>query len=115
MSTENKPLLSDERLMRWANQYGYPTDAEIKRAMSFARDIYEADRAKTRAVVQRLVDDMQRVHDVLGWHTDDDADPADTSPDDSHAHTNGLIRQSLSSAIAYVKSELNIEPTPEKP
>ena len=38
-------------------------------------------------------DALEAVADLAGWHTDDEADQDDTSPDDMVAHTNGLIRQ----------------------
>jgi len=43
---------------------------------------------------------LEYAYEMLEWHTDDDADPNDTSPEDAIAHTNGLVRQRIRAAIA---------------
>lgn len=35
------------------------------------------------------------IYETLGWHTDDDADETNASPEDATAHINGLVRQRI--------------------
>jgi len=55
MSEHNKPILSDEKILRYASQYVAPTSREIKRACDHVRDTYEAQRTKDRELIQTLV------------------------------------------------------------
>jgi hypothetical protein len=50
-------------------------------------------------VVGRYRKALSDIYDMASWHTDDEADPGDESPDDMTAHTNGLIRLRIRKAL----------------
>jgi hypothetical protein len=54
---------------------------------------------RLEGVVGRYRAALSEVYDMASWHTDDDADPEDTSPDDALAHTNGVIRRRIREAL----------------
>lgn len=41
--------------------------------------------------------------DLLGWHSDDDADEENQSPEDQVAHINGLVRRKLYAVIDQLR------------
>lgn len=48
---------------------------------------------------ETLLTELREIYQIAGWHSDDNADPADKSPPDAVAHANGLIRWILREAI----------------
>ena len=91
------PLLSDEQAFGDAAPF-FRHDPSDVRALNYLRNIYEADRAKTREVVQALVDGIETMRqgsfaDAFIFANDDDLD----------AHVDRLL--------ALAKSQLNTEPT----
>ena len=53
-------------------------------------DFHSGSIGKDIATITRA---FHEIFDLAGWHTDDEADPANPSPEDQAAHVNGLIRQ----------------------
>ena len=47
---------------------------------------------------------LERIYDIAGLHSDDDADPDNTSPLDAHAWANGIVRQIARAALAQAPS-----------
>lgn len=65
------------------------------------RQFVPADFARTlERRLRELEQAAEYAYEMLEWHTDDDADENNTSPDDAHAHINGLVRQRLRAALA---------------
>ncbi len=88
------PLVSDEELDKWQDsRKGGKGGIGFKWTAPKVRDIYEADRAKTREVVQRLVD--------LIFHDSDCGQIMNQGRCDCFAAI----------ALSLAKSQLNIEPT----
>jgi len=103
------PLVSDEQMQADAeilSKESTAPDAEtpnwmiadVRRGIRHARDIYEADRLKTREVVQALVN---MIHHRYMDH------PADTLANAKYYASGGL---STVDALALAKSTLNIKP-----
>lgn len=79
---------------RWAAQYKQERD-------TLAKGLDAATTAGNLLAEQRdrLAEAMKEIHELAGWHTDDNADPDDQCPDDAVAHYNGLIRQKSLAAV----------------
>lgn len=95
------PLVSDEDLTGWAPNkrhmaHDFPTTESV-------RDFYEADRLKTREVVQALVDALERVRR--------EAEDIGTIVCNCGAPATG-IQLAANTALALAKSQLQIEPKP---
>lgn len=102
------PLVSDAQLLGPANNW-YVAGRTIplyekKMSGDNVRDIYEADRAKTREVVQALVDALERTLDPTSF-----AMTQARLPITQHEYRRAL--QQGSQALALAKSQLSIEPT----
>ena len=65
MSTkEREPLLSDEEIEQYAMMYTIPTRYEARRALKYAKAIYEAAGAKDAELIQMAVNlTYQRVYE----------------------------------------------------
>lgn len=50
--------------------------------------------------VERLRAVLESVADLASWHSDDEADPENQSPEDMVAHINGLIRMACKHALS---------------
>lgn len=92
------PLVSDEQIERMSgdpitaqgvSSYAFGECIGRARGMVIARDIYEADRAKTREVVQAILAKWKTELEVDGWENSIQYDKA----------------------VALAKSQLNISPT----
>lgn len=70
-----------------------------ERDAAFAMSRCECETNECCANLMRYRDALEAVADLAGWHSDDEAAPDDTSPDDMVAHVNGLIRQRCKAAI----------------
>lgn len=100
MSTTPLPtLLSNDTIAKvMADEFSTARDHVVACGAGRAvRNIYEADRAKTLAVVQRLVDALEGTKSKPDWWR--------------HHPSEEWIYD----ALADAKYELGIEPTPEKP
>ena len=86
------PLVSDEDIN--------DPKLTIPLGAKMIRDIYEADRQKTREVVQRLVD---AIVDNAKYRLLTEGEEGDTLSD--------FMNLTLNAAIALAKSQLQIEPT----
>jgi hypothetical protein len=51
----------------------------------------QAELDRQYAEIVRLRERLSEICDLAAWHYDQDADPANTSPEDTTAHVNGLI------------------------
>lgn len=88
-----------------------PEDALRQQAFSIlsplqsgTEDVVRLDAALAAVAAERerceaLEAALRAVHDYAGWHTDDDADEDNDSPDDMAAHLNGLIRKTCAKAL----------------
>ena len=102
------PLVSDEQLLGPVNNWhvgGRIVPLYGRKMTGYdVRDIYEADRAKTREVVQALVDALRNADRYGNFRNDG---PYHFNPDsDQHA-----LQKFEAAAIALAKSQLQIEPT----
>ena len=93
------PLVSDDAIAKvMADQFNTQRDHVVAcGAARSVRNIYEADRAKTREVVQALVDALWQFEGAVvyvGW------DPAEREK-----------HKAAAQSLALAKSQLNIEPT----
>ena len=91
------PLVSDEQAFSDEAPFTRNIDSDHFK-LNYLRDIYEADRAKTREVVQALVDGIETMRqgsfaDAFIFASDADLD----------AHADRLL--------SLAKSQFNIEPT----
>jgi len=95
------PLVSDAKLQGALDkvaQFNLPSFE----AMKLVRDAYEGDRAKTREVVQSLVDALKLATGWLPYHErmEEDSENKFDATDKAIVH-----------ALALAKSKLQIEPT----
>ena len=51
-----------------------------------------------------MIEDIESLAD---WHCDMDADPADTSPENMHAHCNGLILKTCARIKEWIANDLS--------
>jgi hypothetical protein len=65
----------------------------------------EAQLADLQRRGDELAEIVQQVSNDLSWHTDDDANPNDESPEDATAWTNGIARQRLTSALSAWRAD----------
>ena len=96
------PLVSDEQMEASYNlgcDEGYVYTLE----RSMLRDIYEADRAKTREVVQALVNSAKMAREAIRVIS--------PIPDDGQRIGAIDAYTGLAAALSSAKSQLNIEPT----
>ena len=70
-----------------------------ERDAAFAMSRCECETNECCANLMRYRDALDAVADLASWHTDDEADSDDTSPDDMVAHVNGLVRQRCKAAL----------------
>ena len=101
------PLVSDDAIVLMTRDKLTPAIGYMKayvEGCSHTRNIYEADRAKTREVVQALVDALERTLDPTSF-----AMTQARLPITQHEYRRAL--QQGSQALALAKSQLNIEPT----
>jgi len=85
--------LSEEIRACWAELVALKS--ERKQVLADSEFALEAVIADSKAEREKDHEAMQEVYDMLGWHTNDDADENDTSPLDAVAHDNGLMRRKL--------------------
>jgi hypothetical protein len=109
------PLVSDEQMQADAeilSKESTAPDAEtpnwmiadVRRGIRHARDIYEADRLKTREVVQALVDALAKVRSEAF---------ANVIPDGFTPNPSAIeVVHIVDNAMALAKSQLQIEPKP---
>lgn len=128
MSTENKPLLSDGALRRieWEAYMMQGTKAQmmlVLKGVMDERDELKADRAKTRAVVQRLVDaananlfpNTLSADEVALMAMNNAGSEKSINTAREIANDYRRSHDKLHAALSFAKTELGIEPTPEKP
>ena len=77
-----------------------------ERDAAFAMSRCECETNECCANLMRYRDALDAVADLAGWHTDDEADKDDTSPDDMVAHVNGLIRRRCKAALMGPNAEV---------
>ena len=85
---------------------GYPESYLQEYARAYAAAQVSAERARRVELEAAL----REVHDRASWHTDDDADASNESPDDMIAHTNGLIRRICAKVLGR-NVRGNVDPT----
>lgn len=95
-----------DEALTWADTFGSVQDdppdgdgpalealaAEVRR-LRVAHDAEKKWRKDSDEAAAILLEALEEISNLAGWHADDEADPSNTSPDDPAAHTNGLIRQ----------------------
>lgn len=55
---------------------------------------------------------IERIEGLVDWHADVEADVNDPSPEDSHAHCNGLVLQECKKARDILANSVDMSPTP---
>lgn len=58
------------------------------------------DHLPDRSAANRLRAVLETISELAAWHADDEADPANPSPEDQVAHINGLIRRACADALS---------------
>ena len=104
MTKEQTPPLVSDAQITWRSMCAengvIVEETSFNVGAYFIRDIYEADRQKTREVVQALVD---AIVDNAKYRLLTEGEEGDTLSD--------FMNLTLNAAIALAKSQMNIEPT----
>jgi hypothetical protein len=53
----------------------------------------DLEKEEAQAEIKRLREAINEIRELVSWHYDPAADPADESPYDTAAHVNGLVIQ----------------------
>lgn len=88
-----------EKLREWEDAAKAAENPHPDEAHCTCVPLLTASLAETRKQRDRQAEALKEIHELAGWHTDDNADPDDQCPDDAVAHYNGLIRQKSLAAV----------------
>lgn len=84
-----------DAIRQWFNDHKFADSMSAN-----PRELTDMDIARMRDAIRIMAMALRECERLSGWHTDDAADPAETSPEDAVAHINGLIRREVRSALA---------------
>lgn len=82
-------------------RFGLEPDTAIKRVEELERECIGL-----RENILSLIDSIEP---LISWHADKDADPLNSSPEDSHAHCNGLALKECQKARQALHSHTNMK------